>query len=81
MNIYTNKKYLFCFEFELLEAQPCCLALYQWKTEKGWLVTFLMLLPHIPHTLFMTSLMQTAGRNMAAAKLVYSEVHCAKITK
>ena len=39
------------------------------KEKKGWLVTHLVLLPHIT-ALFMTSLIQTAGRKIA---IVFSQ--------
>ena len=48
------------FKSELLSVQPRWFALYQWRTEKVWLVTYLTLLPPIP-AVFMTSLMQTTG--------------------
>lgn len=40
--------FLFCFAFELPIAQPCWFALYYWRAEKVWPVTYLILLPHIP---------------------------------
>ena len=59
-----QKKGFFCFQFEFL-ARPCWFDLYQWREEKGWLMTCLILLLNMP-ALFMTSLIQTAGHKMAA---------------
>lgn len=52
---------IFCFEFELLRAQPCWFALCQWRAKKAgsWWLT---LLPHI-WTLLMTLLIQTKGQH------------------
>ena len=60
VNIYAE--YLFCFEFELLRKQLYWLDLYQGGAEKGWIVTYLILLPQIP-LLFMTSLIDCRARN------------------
>ena len=36
---------IFCFEFELLKVQPCWSTHSQLRAEKGWHVTYLILLP------------------------------------
>ena len=48
-----------CLELKLLTAQPCWFPLYQWRAEKGWLVTYSALWPNSP-AFFMTSLTQSA---------------------
>ena len=57
----------FYFKFKFCRALPCCFALDQWRAEKGQLVTFLILLPHLT-ALFMTSL--TAGHKIPALVVV-----------
>ena len=59
----------FCFQFGFLQAQPCYLALYRWRAEKGCLVTYLIHLKQMLAPL-MTSLLQTAGHKMAALTVV-----------
>ena len=56
---------LFLSEFELLRAQSCCSLFTDEDQKKGWLMTCLSFLPHMP-ALLMTSLIQTAGHKMAA---------------
>ena len=34
-SIVIQQEYFFCFQFELVMAQPCWLAIYQWRAEKG----------------------------------------------
>ena len=53
---------VFCFKFELVKGQPCWFALYQWRAEKVWLVTYLILPPHMP-AMFMTSPIHNAVYN------------------
>ena len=43
--------------------------LYQWRVEKGWLVMYLIFLPHIPALLM--SLMQNIGHKMAAITAMF----------
>ena len=57
LSIFMQKKY---FEFELLGAQPCWFALYKWRPENSWLVTYFIPLPN--------RLLGT----MAAPKVVFS---------
>ena len=66
INIYTKETFsfffffFFCFEFELLCPQPCWSILYQWRAEKGWLMSCLILFVTNPELVFMTSwLIQT----------------------
>lgn len=57
VNIYS-KEALVCIEPQLLgrsTAQPWWFALYWWRAEKGWLLRYLILLPHLP-AFFMTLL-------------------------
>ena len=51
------------FIFELLRVQPRWFTLYQWRAEKGWLPTYLILSPHMPAVLM--SLTQTPGQAIA----------------
>ena len=72
-----QKKYFFGFEFvHELRVQPCWSALYQITSEKqmfSWLVTYLILLVLLHMlALFITSLIQTAGCNMAAVTVLFS---------
>ena len=52
--------FFFCFQYEFLWVQPYWFALYQWRAEKAWLVTYLTLFPHTP-ALFLTSLVHTVA--------------------
>ena len=54
----------FCFQFELLQALPCCLALYRWRAEKGCRDVFNTFETYAG--IVMTSLLQTAGHKIAA---------------
>ena len=64
---------LFNFRSELLGAQPCWFALYQWRAEKDWLATYLTVLQHMP-ALFVMSLIQTAEHKMAAFMVVFFQL-------
>ena len=61
---------LFCLEFEFFGAQPFWVRLSQLRTEKGSLVTYLVLLPYMP-ALFMTSLRYNPGHRMAALTVIF----------
>ena len=65
--------FFFFFEFELHSEQPWWFALYNRRAEKGWLVTYLRLLPHIPAS-FMTSLIQISRHKMVACTVVFSRL-------
>lgn len=66
---YYNERRRFCLEFEHLREQPAWFTVYQWRTEKDWFVTNLILLPHMP-ALFMTSPMPS-GHKMAALTFLF----------
>ena len=68
--------FFFFFEFELHSVQPWWFALYKWRAEKGWLVTYLTRLPHIPAS-FMTSLIQSSRHKMAVCTVVFSLISSA----
>ena len=66
-----NRYFSFCFQFELLEGEPCYLALYRQRTEKGCFVMYFIHLKHML-ALFMTSLLHPAGHKMAALPVLLS---------
>ena len=46
--LFTEQKYFFCLEVELLRAQPCWFTLFPRREEKAWLMTSCTRLPHVP---------------------------------
>ena len=69
-SITIQTRELFCLEFEFFRAQPLWVRLSQLRTEKGFLVTYLVLLPYMP-ALFMTSLRYNAGHRVAALTVIF----------
>ena len=61
---------LYFFKFSIHRAQPCWFTFYQWRVEKSWSVTYLMLLT-LMSILFMTSQIQTAAHKMAALTVAF----------
>ena len=56
-----------CFKFKLFRVWPHWFVLYQWRADKGWLATYLILLPHMPALFVLSvSLTQTAGHTISA---------------
>ena len=63
----------FCFQFELLQALPCCLALYRWRAEKGCRDVFNTFETYAG--IVVTSLLQTAGHKMAAPPFFKHQIY------
>ena len=59
---YLYKGSAFSVEFEILGTRSCWFTLYKRRAEQGWLVTYLILSPHMP-ALFMTSLTDCWAQN------------------
>jgi len=65
-----TKSVIFCFVFEFLGPQPCWLTLYQRIAEKGWLMTYLLLV----HTSRPCSCCRLLGAKWQHARGVFSRL-------
>ena len=68
---YLYKGSAFSVEFEILGTRSCWFSLYKRSPEQGWLVTYLILSPHMP-VLFMTSLTDCWAQNGSTHSRVFT---------